>query len=41
MRRLYRDAIPRIKLTHDFDWMKVDEIIDICGEEFLSQVDWI
>ena len=38
MRRLFGDAIPRIKLTHDFDWMEVDEIIDICGEEFLSQV---
>ena len=39
MRRLYEDGIPRIKLTHDFDWMEVDDVIDICGEEFLSQLD--
>jgi hypothetical protein len=39
IRRLYGDAIPRIKLTHDFDSMEVDQVIDICGEEFLSQLE--
>jgi hypothetical protein len=34
LRRLTDDFLPRIKLTHDIDIMKNDEIIAVCGREF-------
>ena len=38
VRRLVKDVVPRVKLTHDVDYMPTSELLQICGPEFSSLI---